>query len=44
VAVVGGIVGFGFGRGVVLLNPVGGVLFIDLAVEPGERYGDICEG
>jgi hypothetical protein len=36
VAVVGGIIGFGFGLSIVLLNLVSGVLFIDLAVEPGE--------
>jgi hypothetical protein len=35
-AVVGGVVGFGFGLSVVPLNPVGGVLFVDLVAEPGE--------
>jgi hypothetical protein len=36
VVVVGGIIGFGFGLSIVPLNPVSGVLFIDLAVEPRE--------
>jgi hypothetical protein len=44
VVAVGGIIGFGFGHGIVLLKLVGSVLFIDLAVEPGERDGDVCEG
>jgi hypothetical protein len=33
-AAVGGIIGFGFGLGVVPLHPVSGVLFVDLAAEP----------
>jgi hypothetical protein len=40
---VGSIIGCGFGLGIVLLNPVSHVLFIDLVAEPGERDGDVCE-
>jgi hypothetical protein len=36
VTAVGGIIGFGFGLGIVPLNVVGSVLFVDLVAELGQ--------
>jgi hypothetical protein len=44
VVAVGGIIGFGFGHGIVPLNPVSSLLFVDLVAEPGEQDRDVCKG